>query len=90
MENKGDIKKNDDKTLNKKHQNSKEPKKANNIPIKKKKNKSKRHLIERNNIFNYCKQMTNLTSPKEINNNSIWQTTNEAKFEKNLKRDNLQ
>ena len=88
--NKENLEKNDDITENEKNQNYKKQKKINNIPLNRKKNKSKECLNERNNIFNYCKHMTNLALSKENNSNFIRQTINKLKSEKTLKVDNLQ
>ena len=88
--NKGNTEKNNDINSNEEHKNSKKQKKIKNIPINKRKNKSKECLIERNDIFNYCKQMTSLALSKEIDNNFNGKNINGLKFEQILRVDNLQ
>ena len=60
---------------------NKKQKKTNEIPYNKRKNKCKVKIIERNNIFNYCKQMTSLALTKENNSNFTGQTTKGEKYD---------
>jgi len=69
---------------------NKKQKKINEIPYNKRKNKSKENIIERNNIFNYCKQMTSLALTKENNSNFTGQTAKEAKYDRILRANDIQ
>ena len=69
---------------------NKKQKKTNEIPYNKRKNKSKEKIIERNNIFNYCKQMTSLALTKENHSNFTGQTTKGAKYDRILGTKDIQ
>jgi len=69
---------------------NKKQKKANDIPYNKRKNKTKEKIIERNNIFNYCKEMTNLALTKENTSNFTGQSTKGAKYDRILGTNDVQ
>ena len=85
--NKNDIKVNDNGIKEIFIQNIKKDKKGkiNDIPHNRKKEKNNNILIksylDKNNIFNYCKQMTNLALNKDNKNNFTRETVNGLKFE---------
>ena len=69
---------------------NKKQKKSNDIPYNNRKNKNKEKIIERNNIFNYCKQMTSLAFTKENTPNFNRQTTKREKYDRILGTKDIQ
>ena len=68
--------------------NKQKKRRINDIPLNRKKVKSKGNfnknidIINRNNIFNYCKQMSNLALTKDEKNNYIGETVNGLRFDR--------
>ena len=69
--------------------NFKNQKKIIDISIDKNKNKDKGNIIERNNIFNYCKKMSNLSLLRKNNKNYIGQILFELKSDQFMSQNNI-